>query len=124
MRKYLQALVAELRDDWWENRPTWSEADEGEYFAPGELAAAEAMVANGNEADLPFPIGVYRRAAARNVFATYLVCWWEWAGLLHVYTLCRIHGHEWVDDSYGGPETGCMAGHCSRCGHSFHTTLY
>ena len=27
-----------------------------------------------------------------------------------------------VDDSYGGPESGCMAGHCAKF--SFHHTLY
>ncbi len=37
---------------------------------------------------------------------------------------CRFKGHDWVDDSYGGPESGCMAGHCERCGCSFHTILY
>jgi uncharacterized protein (DUF2267 family) len=34
------------------------------------------------------------------------------------------HGSAWVDDSYGNPESGCMAGHCDRCGHSFHVQLY
>lgn len=29
-----------------------------------------------------------------------------------------------VDDGYGGPESGRMAGHCPRCGFSFHHTLY
>jgi hypothetical protein len=29
-----------------------------------------------------------------------------------------------VDDGYGGPDSGCMAGHCPRCGYSFHHTLY
>lgn len=29
-----------------------------------------------------------------------------------------------VDDSYGGPESGCMAAHCPRCGFSFDHTLY
>lgn len=37
---------------------------------------------------------------------------------------CRISGHDWVDESYGGPDSGCMAGSCRRCGFSFHTTLY
>lgn len=30
----------------------------------------------------------------------------------------------WADDSYGGPESGAMAGHCKDCGYSFHHTLY
>ena len=38
--------------------------------------------------------------------------------------VCRIRGHRIIDDSYGGPDSGCMAGHCERCGYSFHTTLY
>lgn len=37
---------------------------------------------------------------------------------------CQLMGHRWVDDSYGGPNGGCMAGHCRRCGDSFYTTLY
>lgn len=38
--------------------------------------------------------------------------------------VCKLKGHVWEDDSYGGPESGCMAGHCTRCGHSFHHQLY
>ena len=38
--------------------------------------------------------------------------------------VCAVRGHALIDDSYGGPESGCMAGHCSRCGWSFHHTLY
>lgn len=37
---------------------------------------------------------------------------------------CALTDHDWVDDSYGGPESGCIAGHCSRCGYSFHNQLY
>jgi hypothetical protein len=37
---------------------------------------------------------------------------------------CEFSGHAWVDDSYGGPDSGCMAAHCKRCGWSFHHTLY
>lgn len=37
---------------------------------------------------------------------------------------CRVYGHDVEDDSHGGPESGCMAGHCNRCGWSFHETLY
>lgn len=29
-----------------------------------------------------------------------------------------------VDHSYGGPETGCVHLVCSRCGYTYHTTLY
>ena len=44
---------------------------------------------------------------------------WVWAGVV-----CRFKGHEWVDDSYGGRESGCMAGHCTRCGYTWHHQLY
>lgn len=33
------------------------------------------------------------------------------------------HPH-WVDESYGGPDSGCIAGYCPDCGHSFHVTMY
>jgi len=45
------------------------------------------------------------------------------AGLLPT-LVCAVRGHAIEDDSYGGPESGCMAGHCTRCGWSFHHTLY
>lgn len=37
---------------------------------------------------------------------------------------CEFMDHKMVDDSHAGPESGSMAGHCERCGWSFHTTLY
>ena len=38
--------------------------------------------------------------------------------------LCGKFGHKWVDESYGGPESGYMAATCSRCGESYHHRLY
>lgn len=38
--------------------------------------------------------------------------------------VCEVKGHDLVDDSYGGPDSGCMAAHCSRCGWGFHHQLY
>ena len=38
--------------------------------------------------------------------------------------VCHFGAHQIEDDSYAGPESGCMAGHCTRCGWSFHETLY
>lgn len=37
---------------------------------------------------------------------------------------CSKRGHEWVDNSYGGPESGCMSAECTRCGLSHSTQLY
>jgi hypothetical protein len=49
--------------------------------------------------------------------------WWDvrWRCTLLV---CRLFDHDWEDDSYGGPDSGCMAMHCKRCGFSWHHTLY
>ena len=38
--------------------------------------------------------------------------------------VCKRKGHDWLDESYGGPDSGCMAGTCQRCGYSFHHQLY
>ena len=38
--------------------------------------------------------------------------------------VCRVKGHDWQDNSYGGPETGCIDMDCRRCGYGFHHTLY
>lgn len=37
---------------------------------------------------------------------------------------CEKHGHDWVDESVAGPDSGNMAGTCLRCGESFCTWLY
>lgn len=39
-------------------------------------------------------------------------------------TYCDRFGHDWHDESHGGPDSGCMAGHCKRCGYSFYHQLY
>lgn len=40
------------------------------------------------------------------------------------YAYCRRFNHDLEDDSYGGPESGCVSLHCKRCGWSHHETLY
>lgn len=52
------------------------------------------------------------------------LCWEFPVSLFMYHVVCRVFHHDWVDDSYGGPDSGCMAAHCRRCGYSFHTTLY
>lgn len=37
---------------------------------------------------------------------------------------CALEGHEWVDTSNIGPESGVESGHCTRCSFSFHHTYY
>lgn len=37
---------------------------------------------------------------------------------------CAEHGHQIVDDSYGGPDSGCVDLHCTRCGFSHYVQLY
>jgi hypothetical protein len=37
---------------------------------------------------------------------------------------CNLMEHDWVDTSYGGPDSGDMSGYCKRCGYSFHHQLY
>ncbi len=37
---------------------------------------------------------------------------------------CKYRGHDWVDTSYGGPESGYMSSYCNTCGTSYHHTLY
>lgn len=37
---------------------------------------------------------------------------------------CATEGHRIVDNSYGGPDSGCIDLECRRCGWSHHVTLY
>lgn len=38
--------------------------------------------------------------------------------------VCGYIGHDLVDDSQAGPESGDMAGYCKRCGYSYRVILY
>lgn len=38
--------------------------------------------------------------------------------------ICEKEGHDWVDNSYGGPESGCVDLECRRCHQSHYQTLY
>jgi hypothetical protein len=38
--------------------------------------------------------------------------------------ICKYYGHKWVDESYGGPESGCISFWCERCYIGTHTQLY
>ena len=83
--------------------------DEGGCPTPAGVAAAEAFVARArNWTDTGWKIYAAYQAAkiAKNAL------------------VCEYVGHDLADDSYGGPDSGCMAAHCERCGWSFHHTLY
>lgn len=38
--------------------------------------------------------------------------------------ICKADGHKIVDDSYGNPDHGAIDMSCTRCGWSYHHTLY
>lgn len=38
--------------------------------------------------------------------------------------ICIDGDHDWVDEGYAGPDSGCIDMRCKRCGHSVHHTLY
>jgi hypothetical protein len=37
---------------------------------------------------------------------------------------CEVDGHDWLDQSSAGPDSGSIDLVCRRCGESVHTTLY
>jgi hypothetical protein len=37
---------------------------------------------------------------------------------------CKAEGHRYVDESYGGPNSGGIDVHCTRCGHSISHPFY
>lgn len=46
--------------------------------------------------------------------------------LREIYTglICKIRGHDLVDESSAGPDSGCVAYHCKRCGWGWCKVLY
>lgn len=37
---------------------------------------------------------------------------------------CSLVGHDIIDESVAGPDSGCMDHYCKRCGRYWHVTLY
>lgn len=83
------------------------------YDAEGPVYTADGM------AHAPSRLQVW---ACRNV-PTFKVLWACVRGYVGV-AVCKVRGHAWVDNSYGGPESGCVDVYCARCGYSHHVTLY
>jgi len=38
--------------------------------------------------------------------------------------ICKRRGCDWVDESWGNPDSGGEGGYCKRCGYSFSITYY
>lgn len=50
---------------------------------------------------------------------------WQYVKGLYAGIYCAVRNdHDWVDDSYGGPDSGCVSGFCKNCGYSVHHQLY
>ena len=105
---------------------------------PG-LSYERLMVAHGDAANLcvdfdddgcPTEQGIQRAEAfidrARNwtLLAWWLYGVWASAEFLWRVVTCATTGHVLDDDSYGGPDSGWMGCHCTRCGWSHKHILY
>ena len=38
--------------------------------------------------------------------------------------ICKYKGHDWEDNSWGGPESGGIDISCKRCGENYHEIFY
>lgn len=65
----------------------------------------------------PTEFGVWLGARADFIWFAFIARTFAWIP-------CWALGHDIVDQSYGGPDSGCMAGYCKRCGFAYHTSLY
>ncbi len=53
-------------------------------------------------------------------FTGFLSCIWNWIQAQR----CRYQGHDIIDESLTGPDTGHESFHCARCGWDFDHTYY
>lgn len=64
----------------------------------------------------------------KHLGTTRLPFWLYWidyrARQLWTRGVCRYFGHDLVDDSVAGPDTGNVSVYCARCGWSHEVTLY
>lgn len=59
-----------------------------------------------------------------NPWVCYPVALWTIVKQLKTLTKCKIYGHDMVDNSYAGPDTGCVDLACTRCGWDHTQILY
>ena len=45
---------------------------------------------------------------------------WMWHGMRHLWArlVCKFRGHEWEDEGWATPDSGCIDMVCQRCGYS------
>lgn len=58
---------------------------------------------------------------------TYTLLHFVWEFFIQLYCLrfvCRVRGHDIVNDGWAGPESGGEDMHCTRCDWSFHHIYY
>ncbi len=66
----------------------------------------------GQERPLSYPLWLLRWGLPDEIHS-------RWLGLV-----CRVRGHDMVDHSHGGPDSGYESAECRRCGWGYHVQMY
>lgn len=106
--RYLLTVAFRLRKLWPELKEEWSPASLRSDWYYHKLGAAMGCPEYGIPPHRPTAVGFL----------------WFHAKTTLRSLVCCFRGHDWRDESCGGPDSGCTAGSCKRCGYSFHTQLY
>jgi hypothetical protein len=97
--------LQEIQECWFQNPQMW-EHDFYLWCYPDDGIGYEIAVARTKSRWWKFKFQCYR--------------YWHLMKALR----CAFGEHKWIDQSYGGPDSGCIDMYCSRCDKSFHHTLY
>jgi len=69
-------------------------------------------------------LNLWQRLLNRHKFCVFVNACYDLIRWKFNHLICKVFGHKWIDESYGGPEGGGEFFCCDRCGKSFGNTLY
>jgi hypothetical protein len=100
----------------------WIKCELADHFANADMD----MLEYGIQMDIGYHRSISEPTIRPNASGIALLVLWEYLIYLP-YIIIRMglcNHPNFEDESYGGPESGCMAGHCPDCGWGYHETLY
>lgn len=69
--------------------------------------------------DLINDYGIARYCEGMKPMHAAWVAWRNMSLQLWLMFVCRVRGHDFADDGFGGPECGCIDIRCQRCGFGY-----
>ena len=100
----------------------WAKRELMDHFRHADLGVIEYSV----HMDIGYGMSMREPTIRPNEMGIRLLVWWSYL-VYEPYIITRMafcSHDQWTDDSWAGPDSGGVAGHCEKCGHSVHHVFY